>query len=131
MKITKASDIVRVAAPAEYFVGTVAMDPLHRPDGPAGTNALRVHFAPGGRTNWHTHPQGQLLIVVEGEGWTQTAGEAKQVIRPGDAVWIPAGERHWHGATATTPMVHIAVQGSEDGRTADWAEPVSDVDYLG
>lgn len=131
MKITHAKDINAVAAPAEYFVGSVMMEALHRPDGPAGTNALRVHFAAGGRTNWHTHPEGQLLIVVEGEGWTQTAGEAKSVIRPGDVVWIPAGERHWHGATATSAMVHIAVQGSVDGRTALWEEPVADSDYLG
>lgn len=131
MKITRAEDIRETPAPAEYFVGTVSMEALHRPDGPAGTNALRVFFRAGGRTNWHTHPEGQLLIVVAGEGWTQTEGEAKQVIRPRDVVWIPAGERHWHGATATSDMVHIAVQGSVDGQTATWQEPVSDEDYLG
>jgi quercetin dioxygenase-like cupin family protein len=131
MKITRASDIARSAAAPDYFTGTVEMEPLHKPDGPSGPNALRVHFAPGGRTNWHTHPEGQLLIVVDGEGWTQTAGQAKQVIRPGDVVWIPAGERHWHGATATSAMVHLAMQGSVDGRTADWQEPVADSDYLG
>jgi len=131
MNITRAKDITAVTAPAEYFVGAVSMEALHRPDGPAGTSALRVHFEAGARTNWHTHPEGQLLIVVAGEGWTRTAGEAKQVIRPGDVVWFPAGERHWHGATATSAMVQVAVQGSVDGQSAVWQEPVSDEDYLG
>lgn len=131
MKITKATDLARGPAAPEYFTGTVWMEPLHKPEAAERTNALRVTFEPGGRTNWHTHPLGQLLMVVEGEGWVQREGGPKQVVHAGDTIWFPAGERHWHGATATAAMVHIAVQEAEDGRTADWQEPVADADYLG
>ena len=131
MKVTRKDDIAAGPAPAAYFTGTVTIERLQDSAAPSRVNAVRVHFAPGARTAWHTHPLGQLLIVVEGEGWARTEGEDKHVIRAGDTVWIPAGERHWHGATHESAMVHIAVQEAVDGSAADWQEPVSEADYLG
>ncbi|WP_224816549.1 cupin domain-containing protein [Hasllibacter sp. MH4015] len=131
MKITRASDMAGGPGPAEYFTGDVTITPLHKVEGPERAGALRVRFEAGARTAWHTHPLGQLLIVTEGEGWVRKEGEAKQVIRPGDTIWFEAGERHWHGATATSAMEHIAVQEAVDGSAADWAEHVADADYLG
>jgi len=90
---------------------------------------LKVIFAPGGRTNWHTHPQGQTLHVLEGEGRVQLRGHAPRRILPGDTVWIEPGEEHWHGAAPGRAMVHIAMQRMEGGRSADWLEPVSEADY--
>lgn len=131
MKITRVTEITEGPGPAEYFTGDVTIKSLHQPAGPARTGALRVRFAAGARTAWHTHPYGQILIVTEGEGWTQTEGQPKQVIRPGDVVSFAPGERHWHGASAEKPMEHIAIQEAEDGRTADWADQVTEADYLG
>lgn len=130
MKITRQSDIAAAPGPAEYFVGDVTLAPLHKAEGPERAGALRVRFAPGARTAWHTHPLGQLLIVTEGEGWAQSDGQAKQVILPGDVIWFAPGERHWHGASANASMEHIAIQEAEDGRAADWAEQVTEDDYL-
>jgi quercetin dioxygenase-like cupin family protein len=131
MQIKRPSEIEANAAPAEYFTGDVMMSALRKPDGPDRAGALRVRFAAGARTAWHTHPLGQLLIVTEGEGWAQTDGQPKQVIRPGDVIHFAPGERHWHGASATSAMEHIAIQEADDGRTADWAEQVTEDDYLG
>ena len=131
MKITRADEIAGAPAPAEYFTGEVTIAPLRRAEGPDRATALRVRFAPGARTAWHAHPLGQMLIVTEGAGWAQVAGEPRQDIRAGDAVWIPSGLRHWHGATATAAMTHIAIQEALDGSSADWAEQVTDADYLG
>ena len=116
-------------APAEWFTGTVWQDPIAEPPDPARLRALRVVFEPGARTAWHTHPPGQTLHVVAGCGLIATRGEAPRVIRPGDTVWIPPGEEHWHGATADTAMIHLALQEAQDGKTADWLEHVSDEDY--
>ncbi len=115
----------------DYFTGTVRMDPLFKADEPARGVGLKVTFEPGARTAWHTHPFGQALIVTDGCGRAQTEGGPVQEIHPGDVVWIPAGEKHWHGAGPTTAMTHIAIQERLDGKTADWMEKVSDEDYNG
>jgi quercetin dioxygenase-like cupin family protein len=112
-----------------YFTGRVRMDPLMAAPEPARLRALQVTFEPGARTNWHTHPLGQTLIVTSGRGLMQVEGQSPREIRPGDVIWFDPGERHWHGAAPDCAMTHIALQEAEAGRTADWAEPVSDDDY--
>jgi quercetin dioxygenase-like cupin family protein len=115
--------------PAEYFTGTVRIDPLFQANDPARALGASVTFEPGARTAWHTHPLGQTLIVTAGCGLVQRRGGPIEEIRPGDVVWIPPGEEHWHGATATTAMTHIAIVEQLDGKTADWMENVSDEQY--
>jgi len=115
--------------PTEYFTGTVRIDPLFAACDPARAVGARVTFEPGARTAWHTHPLGQHLIVTAGCGRVQRWGGPTEEIRPGDVIWIPPGEKHWHGATATTAMTHIAIQEQLDGKTADWMEKVSDDQY--
>jgi quercetin dioxygenase-like cupin family protein len=115
--------------PAEYFTGTVRLDPLFQPKDQARAFGASVTFEPGARTAWHTHPLGQTLIVTAGCGLVQRWGGPIEEIRPGDVVWIPAGEKHWHGATATTSMTHIAIQEQLDGKLVDWKEKVSDEQY--
>src|SRR5580692_11004523 len=117
--------------PAEYFTGTVRVDPLVSAPAPARVVAASVTFEPGARTAWHSHPLGQNLIVTAGCGRVQRWGEAVQEIRPGDVIWIPPGEKHWHGAAPTTAMTHIAIQEQLDGKTADWMEKVTDEQYQG
>ncbi len=117
--------------PADYFTGAVRLDPLFPAREPARTVAASVTFEPGARTAWHTHPLGQRLIVVAGCGRAQRWGGPIEEIRPGDVVWFPPGEKHWHGAAPTTAMTHIAVQEQLDGKTVDWLEPVTDAQYLG
>src|SRR6201988_3253707 len=112
--------------PAEYFTGNVRIDPLFEAPDPARARGASVTFEPGARTAWHTHPLGQTLIVTSGCGWVQAAGSGKEQIRAGDVIWIPPGERHWHGATATTAMTHIAIGEALDGQTVNWMEKVSD-----
>lgn len=114
----------------ENFTGTVRVDPLFRSPGPADFRGASVSFEPGARSNWHTHPCGQTLIVTAGLGWTQCWGEAKVEIRPGDVVTCPPGKKHWHGATSTTAMTHIAIQEAKDGKVVEWLEKVSDEQYL-
>ena len=104
-------------------------DPLNQAAAPARVIAVSVTFEPGARTAWHTHPLGQTLIVVAGCGWTQRDGGPVEEIHPGDVVWIPPGEKHWHGATATTGMTHIAIQEHLNGKAVDWMEKVSDEQY--
>ena len=116
---------------ADYFTGTVRIDPLFQAPGPARVAGASVTFEPGARTAWHTHPLGQTLIVTSGSGLAQREGGAIEDIRPGDVVWFPPGEKHWHGATATTAMTHIAIQEALDGKTVDWMEQVSDKQYQG
>jgi quercetin dioxygenase-like cupin family protein len=116
-------------APKESFVGTVWQDPIIATEAPARLAANRVSFEPGARTNWHTHPLGQTLYVISGVGRVQTLGQAVREIRPGDVVWIPAGEKHWHGASPAHGMTHIAMQEALDGSAVTWLEPVSDEDY--
>lgn len=116
--------------PAEWFTGTVRLDPLFGPD-PERVGGTLVTFEPGARTAWHTHPLGQTLVVTAGCGWAQRQGGPIEEIRPGDVVWFPPGERHWHGATASTAMSHIAVQEKLNGVAVDWLEHVTDAQYLG
>ena len=114
---------------AEYFTGTVRVDPLFPANEPARALGVSVTFEPGSRTAWHTHPLGQTLIVTAGCGLVQRLDGPIEEIRPGDVVWIPADEKHWHGATATTAMTHIAIQEQLEGKTADFMEQVSGAQY--
>jgi quercetin dioxygenase-like cupin family protein len=118
-------------ASPEYFTGTVRIDPLIDAPAPARVRGALVTFEPGARATWHTHPLGQTLIVTAGCGWAQRWGGPVEEIRPGDVIWIPPGEKHWHGATATTAMTHIAIQEQLDGKVVDWLEPVTDEQYKG
>ena len=115
--------------PADYFTGTVWLDPIIEAPEPARVRALRVSFEPGARTAWHTHPLGQTLHVLSGIGRVQAAGGPVREIRPGDTVWIPPGEKHWHGAGPEHAMVHLAVQEALDGNAVAWLEHVTDADY--
>ncbi len=128
-------DILRIGSrpstkpPAEYFTGVVRFDPLIDAPDPAKVRAVSVTFEPGARTAWHTHPLGQTLIVTAGVGWVQRWDGPVEEVRPGDVIWFPPGEKHWHGATPTTAMTHIAIQEAVDGKSSDWLEPVSDEQY--
>ncbi len=114
---------------AEHFTGSVRIDPLATTPDPARLVAASVTFEPGARTAWHSHPLGQTLVVTAGCGRVQRAGGAIEEIRPGDVVWAPPGEKHWHGAAATTAVTHLALQEHQRGKTADWMEQVSDEQY--
>jgi quercetin dioxygenase-like cupin family protein len=114
--------------PAEYFTGMVRIDPLFEASNPPGVSG---GSEPGARTTWHTHPLGQTLIVTAGLGGVQRWGDPIEEIRPGDVVWIPPGEKHWHGASPTVAMTHIATQEALDGKVGDWLEKVSDEQYSG
>lgn len=113
----------------DWFTGTVRIDPLFQPQDPARTSAGQVTFEPGARTAWHTHPLGQTLIITAGLGWVQREGGPVEEVRPGDVVWFPPGLKHWHGASPTIAMTHIAVQESAGGKNVDWLEKVSDEQY--
>ena len=115
---------------ADYFTGTVRIDPLFDAADPARHFGAYVTFEPGARTAWHTHPLGQTLVVTAGCGRAQRWGGPIEEIRPGDVVWFPPGEKHWHGAAPTTAMTHMAIVEKLDGQTADWMEKVSDEQYL-
>lgn len=130
MEIHKAGSRPTRQGREEYFTGTVWQDPVIEAPAPARVMALWVAFEPGARTAWHTHPLGQTLHVLSGVGLVGRRGEAPRVIRPGDTVWIPPGEEHWHGAGPDTAMVHLAIQEGLEGQFADWLEKVSDEDYL-
>ena len=115
---------------AAYFTGAVRVEPIVQAPDPARVTAASVTFEPGARTAWHMHPLGQTLIVTAGCGWVQRWDAPIEEIRPGDVVWIPPREKHWHGATPTTALTHIAIQERDtDGRAVDWLEPVSDAQY--
>ena len=129
MDITAAGIIPTRRGPAEWFTGTVWQDPVVETPAPARVRAARVSFELGARTAWHTHPLGQTLHVLTGVGRAQTWGGPVHEIRPGDTVWIPPGEKHWHGAAPTTGMVHLAIQESLDGVHVVWLEHVSDEEY--
>jgi quercetin dioxygenase-like cupin family protein len=115
--------------PEDYFTGRVRVDRLFTAPEPARVAGASVTFEPGARTAWHTHPLGQTLIVTAGCGWVQREGGPVEEIRPGDVVWFPPGEKHWHGATATTGMTHIAIQEGLNGKVVDWMEKVTDEQY--
>jgi quercetin dioxygenase-like cupin family protein len=129
MEIKRAGSQPSQRGPADYFTGTVRIDPLHQAQAPARFSCARVTFEPGARSAWHTHPLGQTLVVTCGCGLTQTWGGKIEVIRPGDVVWCPPGVKHWHGATATTALTHIAIQESLDGKNVNWMEKVTDEQY--
>lgn len=115
--------------PPKFFTGKVRMDPIHSPPAPARAWSTVVTFEPGARTYWHTHPLGQTLLVLSGVGWTQCDGGEIVEIRPGDVVYCPPGHKHWHGASATVAMTHVAITEALDGKPIDWLEEVSDEQY--
>lgn len=129
MEIKRAGSQPSGKGPADWFTGAVRVDPLFQAPDPALVVGASVTFEPGARTAWHTHPLGQTLIVTAGCGWVQREGGAKEAIHPGDVVWFAPGEKHWHGATATTGVTHLAIQERKDDKTVDWMEQVSDEQY--
>lgn len=129
MEIKRVGSQASGKGPADWFTGTVRIDPLFQAPEPALVQGASVTFEPGARTAWHTHPLGQTLIVTAGCGWAQHDGGAVEEIRPGDVVWFPPREKHWHGATATTGMTHIAIQEKRDGKAVEWMEHVSEEQY--
>jgi quercetin dioxygenase-like cupin family protein len=131
MELKRCGSQASMKGPSEWFTGEVRIDPLFQATEPSRVSGASVTFEPGARSAWHTHPVGQVLIVTAGCGWTQCWGGAKVEIRAGDVVRCPPGHKHWHGATSTTSMTHIAIQEAEGGRNVDWLEKVSDEQYLG
>jgi quercetin dioxygenase-like cupin family protein len=129
MEIKRIGSQPSAKGPAEWFTGSVRIDPLMQAEAPARVVAATVTFEPAARTAWHTHPLGQTLIVTSGCGWAQREGGPVEEIHPGDVIWFPPGEKHWHGATATTAMMHIAIQESLDGKAVEWMEKVGDEQY--
>jgi quercetin dioxygenase-like cupin family protein len=130
MDLKKAGSQPSAKGPTDWFTGTVRIDPLFQAPAPARVGGAAVTFEPGARTAWHTHPLGQTLIVTAGVGRVQRWGGPVEEIRPGDVVWFPPGEKHWHGAGPNTAMTHIAVQEQLDGKAVEWLEHVSDEQYL-
>jgi quercetin dioxygenase-like cupin family protein len=132
MEITRNGSQPSIQGPADWFTGTVRIDPLFlQANDPSRVTGASVTFEPGARTAWHSHPLGQTLIVTAGCGRVQRESGPIEEIRPGDVVWFPPGEKHWHGASSTTSMTHIAIQEELDGTTAEWFEKVSDTQYNG
>jgi len=129
MEVRSAGSEAAARGPAAYFTGSVRVDPLIQAAAPARVTAASVTFEPGARSAWHTHPLGQALILTAGCGLVQSEGGPAVRIRPGDVVWCPPGERHWHGATPTTAMTHIAVLEQLDGKSVEWMEKVGDDEY--
>jgi quercetin dioxygenase-like cupin family protein len=131
MQITRAGSQPSTKGPEDWFTGSVRVDALFSPNSARRAAAATVTFEPGARTAWHIHPLGQTLIVTAGCGWVQREGEPIEEIRPGDVVWFEPGEKHWHGATATNGMTHIAIQENLGGKVVEWLEQVSDEQYHG
>ncbi|MDX3924731.1 MAG: cupin domain-containing protein [Shinella sp.] len=129
MEIKRIGSQSSVKGPDDWFTGTVRIDPLFQAADPARVAGASVTFEPGARTAWHTHPLGQTLIVTAGLGRVQREGGPIEEIRPGDVVWFPAGEKHWHGASPDVAMTHIAIQEQLDGKAVDWLEKVTDAQY--
>jgi quercetin dioxygenase-like cupin family protein len=129
MEITRCGTQPSGKGPTDWFTGTVRIDPLFERSDPARVSGASVTFEPGARTAWHTHPLGQTLIVTSGCGWVQRDGGQVEEIRPGDVVYFPPGEKHWHGAAPTTAMTHFAIQEKLDGKAVDWMEKVTDEQY--
>jgi len=130
MDIIRNGSLPSVQGSPDYFTGSVRIDMPFNRSGVARAGGATVTFEPGARTAWHTHPLGQTLIVTAGKGWAQCEGGPVLEIHPGDIVWCPPGQRHWHGATSTTSMTHIAIAEALDGKAVDWMEQVSEADYL-
>jgi quercetin dioxygenase-like cupin family protein len=131
MKITRSGSIASVKGPGEWFTGTVRIDALFAAEAGARAAGNAVTFEPGARTAWHAHPLGQVLIVTFGVGRVQRKGGPIEEIHPGDVVWFEPGEKHWHGASPSTAMTHIAIQEALDGKSVDWLEHVNDEEYQG
>ena len=131
MDVKRNGSIPSAKGPEDHFTGSVRLDYRFQAPEPARASGVVVTFEPGARTAWHTHPLGQTLIVTAGLGWAQREGEPKTEIRPGDVVWFPPGEKHWHGATESTAMTHVAIAEAQEGSQVDWLEHVKDADYLG
>jgi quercetin dioxygenase-like cupin family protein len=129
MEIKRAASLQTGKGPAEWFTGSVRIQPQFEAPEPARVRGATVTFEPGARTAWHTHPLGQTLIVTSGLGWAQHEGGSIEEIRPGDVVWFEPNEKHWHGATPVTAMAHIAIQEALDGKVVHWMEHVSDEEY--
>lgn len=130
MKVNRSAAVPSSQGPATTFTGTVRRDGLISSEAPGRVVTGLVTFEPAARTAWHTHPAGQILIITAGRGWVQSEGQPRYEVTAGDSVWIPANERHWHGATAQTAMTHIAVTEAIDGTAVTWLEHVADTDYL-
>ena len=131
LRITRAGSQPSAKGSADYFTGAVRVDPMFPATAPSRVSGGHVTFEPGARSAWHTHPVGQTLLITSGLGWVQQWGRPKQEVRAGDVVWFPPGIKHWHGASATTAMTHIAIQEAVDGKNVDWLEQVSDEQYRG
>jgi quercetin dioxygenase-like cupin family protein len=129
MEIKRVGSQASNKGPAEWFTGTVRIDPLFQASDPARVGGASVTFEPGARTAWHTHPLGQTLIVTAGYGLVQREGGPIEQIHPGDVIWFPPGEKHWHGASPTTAMTHIAIQEALNGKAVDWLEKVTEDQY--
>ncbi len=131
LSIARAGTQPSQKGPADYFTGSVRIDPLFQPKETTLASGAYVTFEPGARTAWHTHPRGQMLVVTAGVGRVQIEGGPIEEIRPGDVVWIPPGKRHWHGASPTTAMTHLAIQEHLNGKVVEWMEKVTDEQYAG
>lgn len=131
MEISRKSDQETVEGPEEYFTGKATISAMFKRDDPSRLTGAIVHFEPGARTAWHSHPLGQTLIVTDGVGWTQVEGEEKVEFYEGDILWCPKDKKHWHGATPHESMTHIALQEALDGNNVTWMEKVTDAEYLG
>ena len=131
MKITRNGTKPSAQGPASYFTGSVRIDSPFQAEEPGRSGGAIVTFEPGARTHWHTHPAGQTLVVLSGVGWTQCEGGPRTEIRAGDVVWCPCQRRHWHGATWTTAMSHLAITEMVDGKNVEWMEAVTDAQYQG
>ncbi|MGV7217417.1 (R)-mandelonitrile lyase [Bradyrhizobium sp. UFLA05-112] len=129
MQIKRNGEQPSQKGPEDWFIGRVRIDPLHTAPAPARVAGALVTFEPGARTAWHTHPLGQTLIVTSGFGWVQREGGPVEEIRPGDVIWFEPGEKHWHGASPTTAMSHIAIQEALNGSPVEWMEKVSEDQY--
>src|SRR5829696_2964886 len=126
LRITRAGSQPSAKGPADYFTGTVRVDPMFPATAPSRVSGGHVTFEPGARSNWHTHPLGQTLVITSGLGWVQREGGPIEEVRAGDVIWFPPGLRHWHGASPTIAMTHIAITEALDGKNVDWLEKVSD-----
>ena len=129
MQIRRAGSVPSAKGPADYFTGTVRVDPMFPATAPSRVNGSHVTFEPGARSNWHTHPLGQTLVITSGLGWVQREGGPIEEMRPGDVILVPPGLKHWHGASPMTAMTHIAIQEALDGKAVEWMEKVSDEQY--
>ena len=129
IEVTQANDLPEFKGEADKFSGTATIEMLYMPNEARKFSSANVTFEPGARTAWHTHPAGQTLVILEGEGWVQMEGQPRKVMRKGDVVWIPPTVKHWHGATDKSQMTHTAIQGEVEGQVVTWLELVSDEQY--